>query len=30
MDVFMVIVCETCGNSYLINALVADFMQIQE
>ena len=30
MEVFMVITCETCGNSHLINALAADLMDLQE
>ena len=30
MEIFMVITCETCGNSYLINTLAAELMEIQE
>ena len=30
MEVLMVITCEICGNSYFINALAADLMEMQE
>ncbi len=30
MEIFMVIACQTCGNSHLINALATELMEIQE
>lgn len=30
MEVLMVITCGTCGNSYFINTVAADLMDIQE
>ena len=30
LEIFMVITCEICGHSHLINALAADLMEMQE
>ena len=30
MEIYMVITCETCGNSNFINALAADLMEMQK
>ena len=30
IEIFMVITCEICGNSHLVNTLAADLMEMQE